>query len=646
LTGWTKFKMNNTLPSFLSIESLRLLAFGGKGGVGKTTCATASALYLSKSFPQKKYMLVSADPAHSILDCLADHKIPDNLTVSELDATESLALFIEQHGDKLHEIASRGTFLDHEDISQFLGLSLPGLDEIMAFLDILEWVKNERYDAVIMDTAPTGHTLRLLETPGLILKWMGALDVLLGKHRYMKKVFKGTYQPDKVDRFLMDMTKSLRDMKVFMMDPQKYCFIPVMTAESMSVRETVRLLNTLTGLDAPMRDVLVNRLFPENSCPVCQSVLSRQIRELRKAQKHLSKFTLWGIPMFAREVRGGLLSETFWDRISLIRYPLPELPDCMSPAPVPVKWSGIRPQTEKTLLMFGGKGGVGKTTMACATAVYLSRNKPGKEIFLFSTDPAHSLSDCLEVEITSKPRQIAPGLTVTAINGEQEFASLKKEYLAELEDFLHRLSPHLDLAFDREVMEKIIDLSPPGLDEVMGLCRAMEFFHEDSFDILIMDTAPTGHFVRLLETPELIDQWLKVFFNIFLKYKNIFNVPGLAGRLVKLSKDLKRFRGLLGSSEESSLFVVSVLTEMAYEETIDLVRACNGIGLSVPALILNMATPVSSCEFCEALSLQESTVNKKYQESFPGMSRALVYRRGEPRGLDALESLGKELYES
>ena len=149
-------------PAFLRDCAPRLLLFGGKGGVGKTTCATATALSLARRWPDSSYLLVSTDPAHSLADSLAGSPLPPNLTVTELDAAERLAAFRSAHGAKLEEIAARGTFLDNDDIHRLLDLSLPGLDELMAFLDISGWIEQERYACVIVDTAPWGHTLHLL----------------------------------------------------------------------------------------------------------------------------------------------------------------------------------------------------------------------------------------------------------------------------------------------------------------------------------------------------------------------------------------------------------------------------------------------------------------------------------------------------
>ena len=120
--------------SFLEDSGLRLLFFGGKGGVGKTTCAAAAALHYARRSPQGSFLLVSTDPAHSLADSLGDFHPPDNLKILEFNAQDSLETFKARHRGKLAEIAARGTFLDEEDIRRILDLSLPGLDELMALL--------------------------------------------------------------------------------------------------------------------------------------------------------------------------------------------------------------------------------------------------------------------------------------------------------------------------------------------------------------------------------------------------------------------------------------------------------------------------------------------------------------------------------
>jgi arsenite-transporting ATPase len=632
-----------TGPAFLRDRALRLLLFGGKGGVGKTTCATATALTLARRCPESSFLLVSTDPAHSLADGVAGSALPPNLTLIELDATARLEAFKAAHGVKLREIAARGTFLDNDDIRQLLDLSLPGLDELMAFLDISQWVEEDQYACVVVDTAPWGHTLRLLEMPELIGRWLGALDALLAKHRYMKKLYSGAYRRDELDEFLLGLAASVERITKILRDPVRCRFVPVMLAEPLSVTETIGLMNDLGRLKIPVTDLLVNRLYPDTDCPVCADGLDGQMREVKRISDQMSGYVIWGLPLFPDEVRGRERLEAFLEAATelsavahVLRPPASAPPQVASPPPLP--------SPEITLLIFAGKGGVGKTTLACATGLRLARERPGTEILLFSTDPAHSLSACLDRSVGPEPTRLCPGLTAMEIDARAELETLKRRYATELERTLASLLPNLDLTFDREVMERILDLSPPGLDEVMALSRVMEFVSRGTYHVLILDAAPTGHLIRLLEMPELIDQWLKVFFGLFLKYKNIFRLPGVSERLVELSKDLKRFRSLLTDQARASLYAVAIPTEMAYEETRDLLAACERMKVSAPVLFLNLATPEGDCLLCSALRRRESRVERKFRDALPGTHQALIYRRGERRGLERLGDLGEALY--
>jgi arsenite-transporting ATPase len=639
---------DTTTPFFLHDPGLRLLLFGGKGGVGKTTCATATALCLARSFPQSPFLLVSTDPAHSLVDSLAGFPPPRNLEPLELDAKESAAIFKKNHNEKLRAIASRATLLDGEDIGQLLDLSLPGLDELMAFLDISRWVEEGSYHCIIVDTAPTGHTLRLLAMPELIRKWLKALDALLAKHRYMKLLFQGSYHPDELDEFLLGLSASVNRLETLLRDPVRCRFIPVMLAEELSIRETLMLLGELERLEVSVSDIVINKLYLQNFCPVCREGRANQVRELRHHSQKLSVYPLWGVPLYSEEIRGPKPLDAFWASVSAVdtlsREGYQANPKSRS-LPFQVERSGDIPVPDTTLLLFAGKGGVGKTTLACATAVRLTQEFPGKEVFLFSTDPAHSLSACLDVYVGPEPTRLAPGLTAMEIDAQAEFETLKSQYTEDLERFLGAFSPNLDLAFDREGMERIMDLSPPGLDEVMALTRVMGFLAEGQYDVFILDSAPTGHLLRLLELPDLINQWLKVFFNLFLKYKHIFRLPAISQRLVQVSKELKHLRNLLTDPGQSALFAVTVLAEMAFQETKDLVAACKGMGISVPLLFINLATLPGECPLCSAWYEKESQLKHLFQATFPGSRHVLIYRHHEPRGLRQLGALGKVVYQ-
>ena len=132
------------LPSFLQQPSLKIIFFGGKGGVGKTTCACAAALKLAADNPNQTFLLISTDPAHSIVDTLTDIATPKNLSVRELDSAAALHDFKARYEKLFVEIADRGTLFDAEDLHGLMDLSIPGMDEVAAYLEIGDLIKAGR----------------------------------------------------------------------------------------------------------------------------------------------------------------------------------------------------------------------------------------------------------------------------------------------------------------------------------------------------------------------------------------------------------------------------------------------------------------------------------------------------------------------
>ena len=639
-------------PRFISNERLQLLFFGGKGGVGKTTCATATALHLSVNRPQSSILLFSTDPAHSLDDTHVSDASLSNLQVREINAPALLEEFKDEHDKSLKEIAMRGTFLDEEDIDTFLHLSLPGLDELMSFLHIAEEVERGEHDVIIVDTAPTGHTLRLMGLPALSKRWLQALDALLAKSRYMRKIFKGTYQSDHLDSFLYNLSNSLDNLHAILLDQERFQFVPVMLAEELSVYETELLIHDLRDLDIQTQEIVINGVFfTESECQVCQERRRAHIHTLREisSAKPFTNSELWAVPQFAQEMNSPDSLQSFWQEAFPVQADIFQSPSFGRDEQVQencvLRQLSLTP-LHKELLVFAGKGGVGKTTLSAASALRLGRDDPEKKILLFSTDPAHSLSACFQQDIGNEPRAVTENVMVMEINAQAEFDALKNAYQQELASFLKNLSSNMDLTFDREVMERVMDLSPPGLDEVMALLVATEAMQRDRYDCLVLDSAPTGHLIRLLETPQIIDEWLKAFFNLFLKYKQVFRLPGISKKMVQMSKALKSFRAMLQDEDRAALIGISILTEMALEETKDLMAACHRLSVRVPLLVCNLATRDSSCTLCHQLFEREQVVRQKFEQAFPNVEQTLIYRCGHPEGTQNLLKLGQQLFHS
>jgi len=478
--------MAGQVPSFLGDESLKLLLFSGKGGVGKTTVAAATGLYRADQEPERKVLVVSTDPAHSLSDSF-DQPIGDeirpiagmpNLLALEMDAGRRLEDFKRQHGDVLKIIADRGTYFDQEDIANFFDLSLPGLDELMAVIEVADIVREGQYDLVILDTAPTGHTLRLLALPQLMEDWIRVLDLMLGKHRYMATVIgRRRYRPDETDAFLEHMSADLGRLRALLSDANATEFVPVTIPEAMSIEEMARLLEALANLRLRVRTVVVNRVISRRECPFCEARRRGQERHLEEIEHRFSAWDLVLVPLLPQEVRGqetlGRYAQAMLDH----EQPPSPLPPGLTATPLPLsrltregkggRGDGVRVLAQQQLILFGGKGGVGKTTVAAATALHLTRMNEGKKTLLFSTDPAHSLSDSLGQEIGNRltPVAGAEGLFALEMEATELLEELKQEYVAEIDEvFDALLGGSFDAPFDRPVMEgtHLPDSAGPG----------------------------------------------------------------------------------------------------------------------------------------------------------------------------------------
>lgn len=630
-------------PDFLQESLLKIVFFGGKGGVGKSTCAAAAALRLAQEQPQHHFLLVSTDPAHSLVHILSNLTLPANLDVRELNASASLEEFKNKNDAFLKEIADRGTFLDQSDIQGLMDTGLPGMDELAAYLEISKWIQQDSYYRVIIDTAPTGHTLRLLEMPELIGRWLRALDTLLAKHRYLRKRFAGNKSLDHLDHFLLGMNDSLKTMHNLITDKVRCGFVLVMLAEVMSVEESIDLATALQTKHVGLLGVVVNQLFPENNCPNCIAEHNRQRLALKNILIRLPNPVFWTLPLLATEPRGETLG-SLWTEVSLldknavisstIDYELALHVE--NPIPLPASTS--------RLLIFAGKGGVGKTTLACATALQLHQKHPELRILLFSTDPAHSLSDCLKINVQRQPTLVLETIDAQEINADADFKKIRHDYRVELEAFLQDALPYFDITFDREVMEHLLDLAPPGLDEIMALTSITEHFENHRYDLIIVDAAPSGHLLRLLELPELIRNWLKLFFSILLKYRKVMRLPQLSKKLVKLSRELKSLQLLLQNTEQTTLYAVTIPTHLAIEKTSEMTYALQHLGISTRALFINQITPNSDCELCKAINKHEVVLLERIRTVLAAYQQVCIFRQTDPSGLIKLSALGAAMF--
>ena len=290
-------------------KNLQFILFGGKGGVGKTTMAAASAIRFAQD---KKTLIFTTDPAPSLADSFGQSlsnepriiKGVKNLYAMEIDSKQVLKEFKEEYGEDILDILHKGTYLAEEEVEEIFSLDIPGLDEIMGLKKIIDFMESEEYELYIVDTAPTGHTLRLLALPELLDNWIKFLAKTRWHYHYMIKRISGRERTEKADQFLLEMKKTVKRVRNLLQDIQRTEFIVVTIPEAMGVRETEDLINDLQKFNIPSGHIIINNIFPENNCQFCKTRRKEQERYIKEIKTLFPNFNIGEVPLQTEEIRG------------------------------------------------------------------------------------------------------------------------------------------------------------------------------------------------------------------------------------------------------------------------------------------------------------------------------------------------------
>lgn len=636
----------------------RYIFFGGKGGVGKTTAAAATALYLLDQTKRgDSILLFSTDPAHSLSDSL-DRRVGNRLVevktsrgarlvAYEMDSELALERFRAAHGRVLAEIAERGTLLDEDDINELLQLSLPGLDEVMSLFELSELDRERQYAHVVIDTAPSGHTSRLMRLPEVFERMVKALDLMGEKHRYIIAQF-ARRKPvaDEVDLFLRDLTRRINSVQKLLHDKDQTRFVLVTIPEAMSVAETERYLELLHEQGVPVRDLIVNRVEQEHGeCDYCRARVRTQRPWLKQIGKSFKSLKLRYVPLLANEIRGlddlKPLGKLIWEKSDFKPATASSKRAAGAVKNVESPGDGFALSSRK-IVIFGGKGGVGKTTAAAALALAAARANPKQKLLIFSTDPAHSLSDSFSERIGELKRGVAgqKNLDAMAIDPGRWFDDLKQRYRSWTDELFASLSgdSRLEIRFDREAMRELVELTPPGIDEIAALGTISDLLDSKRYDTIVLDTAPTGHLIRFLELPQVALSWIRTFMKLLLKYQNVVRAHQVAAELVSLSKSIKQVLALLTDSERCEFVGVAIPERMSLEETADLAKSLEKLQVPLRRLLINGVTPASKiCRFCRSRRKLQEQVIEKFKTRFRALEIVIaVQQPQEIRGSSAL----------
>ncbi|MFZ2071405.1 MAG: TRC40/GET3/ArsA family transport-energizing ATPase [Halobacteriota archaeon] len=293
-------------------SNTKLILFGGKGGVGKTTNATATAFYLSNL--GKKVLVVSSDPAPSLSDIFAEEiggkltEIKRNLYAMEIDATEYVESFKSKYGGIILDTLSTIMPIEKEALEDIPNEVAPGFDELFALDKVLNFM-TEDYDAIVWDTAPTGHTLRLLFLPTTIDVYAtGVIKLhsrLSGVLNTIKTWFDRDTSKDAILDVLMELKEVAESVKNILSDASRTEFVPVIIPEALALYQTERLKAFLDEQGISIRRMIINGVVPESDCKFCASRRKMQQRYMDELHRRYDgKIKIIEMPLFPDEVKG------------------------------------------------------------------------------------------------------------------------------------------------------------------------------------------------------------------------------------------------------------------------------------------------------------------------------------------------------
>ncbi len=575
-------------PINRSTTSPLYIFFSGKGGVGKTTMACATAIY--HGIQGKRTLIVSTDPASNLSDVFEQqigHKVVkingvENLFAMEIDPDEATREYKERIIAPFREVMPEDVIASIDE-----QLSGPCTTEMAAFDRFIDFMETDDYDIIVFDTAPTGHTIRLLELP---VDWS----------RHIEEASKGTGQTCLGPVETIQGSKERYDRATALLkDPQKTRFIFVMRPDELSLYETLRASKELESIGIKKGEIIINGILPAEVCEVefFRKKYHAQQRVIKEAEeifadiprrymllrdsevKGIDNLKSLAVELFGGEAVKELIGEAEKESTTSPLHRVTSSPSSrftysplhrMTASPLSLF---LPVNTGTRAVFFTGKGGVGKTTISCITSLFTA--KKGHKSLLVTTDPAAHIGEVLDVKIGTEPVEVTENLFAVMVDQEEAFKEYKERILNEARG---KYSEEMLRAMEEE-------LNSPCTEEMAAFDRFIQFIESRDYDVIVFDTAPTGHTLRLLSLPFDYARQVEMMVSGAGAEKAKEDTENRFKEIINLLKDTKRTTFCL------VLYPESTPIEESYRAMLDLKDA----GIETQLVVANMIIPEEVC---------------------------------------------------
>ena len=609
----------------------QFIFFSGKGGVGKTSMACATAVRHADA--GKRTLIITTDPAANLADVfeqpIGHHMTPltgiANLWAMEIDPDTATEEYKERALAPLRDIFPAPMVeVINEQMSGPCTAEVAAFDRFTDFL-VLDNAADQpvEFDVIVFDTAPTGHTIRLLELPA---EWANTISAA---EQGSGQTCIGPAAAIQSAKFKYERALAI------LRDPAQTRFTFVLHPEAIAIHETQRAIGELGKLEIHTHELIINGIIPPEAtdnalfaarAEMQAGYLSQIERELPYAARRM--FLMDGEIKGIERLRtvASLLHGEKTTRFSANDHTAVSAPFKLShPAEFMPR---ITPNGHRRTIFFAGKGGVGKTVASCATAVWLANQ--GIKTLLLTTDPAAHLGNVLGEAVGDEPAPLVglPNLWAVKIDPKAMGEVYKKRIL---DDARQRGRP------EGAIKAMAEELDSPCTEEIAAFDRFIEFASDGPWQSVVFDTAPTGHTLRMLELP--------------MDWSKQIDVKAFASVDTAVVDDIakQRFADVIDMmrSPERSTFAFVMYPEST--PIIEAYRASQELAtLDIPTglAVANFVIPEEQADtpFTKSRRAMQAGYLAEIQERFDTPVLTIPLLPQEVQGLEMLVDLGEQMY--